>query len=249
MLTLSKNQIKFIKSLHQKKNRQEYEMFLLEGEKLVNEALRDKPEIIEFLVVENNYEALASLQKISFPVFYTNPSVFSDISTLVTPPPVLAVCKFLDNSYSETVDLKDTFSFYLDNINDPGNLGTIIRIADWFGLKELFCSPDTVELYNPKTIQASKGSFLRVKVNYITFDKLKISENTLIYGADLSGQSLYAVSKKSGLIILGNESHGISKALKKQVHQFICIPKNKTSRAESLNVAMSAAIIAYEFSN
>ncbi len=249
MLTLSKNQIKFIKSLHQKKNRQEYRMFLLEGEKLVNEALRDKPEIIEFLVVQNNYESFASLQKISSPVFCTNNSVFSDISTFVTPPPILAVCRFLDNSCSETVNLKNTFSFYLDKINDPGNFGTILRIADWFGIDELFCSPDTVELYNPKTIQASKGSFLRVKVNYVAFDKLKMSENTLIYGADLSGQSIHSISKKNGLIILGNESHGISKELKKRIHQFICIPKNKISRAESLNVAMSAAIIAYEFSN
>ncbi|GIV27632.1 MAG: hypothetical protein KatS3mg027_1446 [Bacteroidia bacterium] len=124
--------------------------------------------------------------------------------------------------------------------------GTIIRIADWFGINEIFCSPTTVELYNPKTIQASKGSFLRVNVYYIPFNELKMDSN--IYATDMQGQSIYSLKNKTGLIILGNEAHGISPKIKEKAHQIITIPKNPYSKAESLNVAMSAAIIASEFS-
>lgn len=244
MLILSKNQIKFIKSLHQKKYRYEHQMFLLEGEKLVNEALRDKPDIVEYLIVQEDY-------KVSIPshisVYFAKSSALQTISALESPPPVMAVCHFLNTPKNSFIQLENTFSFYLDNINDPGNLGTIIRVCDWFGIKELYCSPNTVDLYNSKTIQASKGSFLRVKVLYSEFHALHISDKTKIYAADLIGESIYTLKDKNGLIILGNEAHGISDTLNPSIHQYIHIPRYPGSKAESLNVAMSASIIANEF--
>ncbi|GIV27633.1 MAG: hypothetical protein KatS3mg027_1447 [Bacteroidia bacterium] len=122
MLFLSKNQIKFIKSLHQKKYRQEHQKFILEGEKLVNEALRDKPEIIEFIVVQNEHSINFNFHQ-SIPVYHTNKDVFDAISTLTTPAKILAVCNFIKTPAFSGIDLKNKFTFYLDNINDPGNLG------------------------------------------------------------------------------------------------------------------------------
>lgn len=244
MQTLSKNQIKFIKSLHHKKYRYEHQMFLLEGEKLVNEALRDKPEIVEYLIVQEDYKISVHPH---IPLYSVPSSILHTISTLESPPPVIAVCHFLNTPKHAPIRLENTFSFYLDNINDPGNLGTIIRTCEWFGIMELYCSPTTVDLYNPKTIQASRGSFLRVNVLYSAFHSLHISKKTNIYAADLMGESIYTLKNKNGLIILGNEAHGISDTLKPFIHQYIHIPPHPNSQAESLNVAMSAAIIASEF--
>lgn len=248
MTTLSNNQIKFIKSLHQKKYRQEHQMFLLEGEKLVNEALRDKPEIIEYIIIKDNYDFKAPA---SIPIYTLPNKLFESISTLVSPPPIIAVCHFLPQPSLPLINLSKHFTFYLDNINDPGNLGTIIRICDWFGIPQLFCSPNTVELYNPKTINASKGSFLRVQLLYLNFQQLTLTltSNSPIYAADINGNSIFNLYNKNGLIVLGNEAHGISPTILENVHQKITIPKSPHSRAESLNVATSAAIIAALFSH
>jgi len=242
MELLNNRQIKLIKSLHQKKYRQEYKMFLLEGEKLVNEVIRDKQDIIEFIVTKegHNFTANSNLK-----VYKARESVFSALSTLSTPPPVLAVCNFLDDK-EISIDFSKQFSFYLDSINDPGNFGTIIRVCDWFGIKQIYCSPDTVELYNPKTVQASKGSILRVSVKYIEFEKLNLSNKVPVFATTMDGENVYTLNIKNGLIILGNESHGISNAILKKVDQKITIPKHIDSKAESLNVAMSASIIASE---
>jgi len=239
---LSSRQIKLIKSLHQKKYRQEYKMFLLEGEKLVNEAIRDKQEIIEFIVIKDGYNLSTNF---NVNVYKAKDSIFSSLSTLSTPPPVLAVCNFLDDK-EIPIDFSKQFSFYLDSINDPGNFGTIIRVCDWFGIKQIYCSPNTVELYNPKTVQASKGSILRVSVKYIDFEKLNLSSEVPIYAATLDGDNFYKLNIKNGLIILGNESHGISKTILKKVTNKFTIPKHYESKADSLNVAMSASIIASE---
>lgn len=243
MLQLSKNQIKFIKSLHQKKYRQEHQMFILEGEKLVNEALRDKPSIVEYIVVR---KSSSFSSRFPVKVFVVDDSVFNTLSTLSTPQDIMAICHFLPEEEC-SIDLNNEFTFYLDRINDPGNLGTIIRICDWFGIRQIFCSPDTVELYNPKTINASKGSFLRVNVSYVEFEKID-SDKYPIYIADIEGEDVKAIKNKTGIVILGNEAQGISKEIKERIKNKINIPKHFSSKAESLNVAMSAAIIAYEFS-
>lgn len=246
MSHLSKNQIKFIKSLHQKKYRQKYQMFLLEGEKLVKEAIRDKPNIIEYLIIKDNY-TLNLNSSPSIPQYQINANLFDSLSTLSSPPPIMAICKFLPPATDILMDLNTRFTFYLDNINDPGNLGTIIRICDWFGITQLFCSPDTVELYNPKTISACKGSFLRTVVTYIEFEKLK-DLNIRFYIADTNGKSIYQLNNKNGIVVLGNESLGVSPQIKSIVKESITIPRHPLSKTESLNVAMSAAIIASEFS-
>lgn len=248
MPTLNKHQIKLIRSLHQKKYRQKHQLFLLEGEKLVNEVLRDKPEIVQGIIIQKNY---AFPKNINADIYEADEKIYNSLSQLVSPPPVMAICKYLNNDKEIIIDLKNSFSFYLDGINDPGNFGTIIRMCDWFGIQQIFCSSDTVEIYNPKVIQASKGSFLRVNVMYIEIDKLlsKINREINIYGADMNGKSIYEIKEKKGIIILGNEANGISDKMRSIIHQYISIPKSKNSKAESLNVAMSAGIIASEFLN
>ncbi|MCX7727950.1 MAG: RNA methyltransferase [Bacteroidia bacterium] len=240
MYSLNNNQIKFIKSLHHKKYRQEHKMFLIEGEKLVNEVIRDKPNIIEFLVVNKDFQNPFSNK---IPCFTAHHHIFESLSLLASPPPIMAVCKFLPDNFTRIVDLDKQFTFYLHNINDPGNLGTIIRICDWFGIPQLFCSKDSVELYNPKTINASKGSFLRVKVDYIDFKTLLLSKSIPVYSTDMNGKNIKSVTIKNGIIVLGNESHGVSDEIKSMSKEIISIPKHPDSKAESLNVAMSASII------
>ncbi len=218
-------------------------MFILEGEKLVNEVIRDKPSIVEYIVVRKSCSFATHLP---VKIFTVDDSVFNALSTLSTPPDVMAVCKFLPKE-KFSVDLNKQFTFYLDRINDPGNLGTIIRICDWFGIRQIFCSPDTVELYNPKTINASKGSFLRVNLSYVEFEKID-SDKYPIYVTDIEGEDIKTIKNKKGIVVLGNESQGVSEEIKKRVKGKINIPKHFSIQAESLNVAMSAAIIAYEFS-
>ncbi len=241
--SLNQKQIKLIKSLHLKKYRQEHQLFLLEGEKLVNEALRDKPEIIQWIIIKNDYSFSTKLSE----VYTVSEKIFHSLTTLSSPEPIMSVCKFLAQQNSVIADLTNTFSFYLDNINDPGNLGTIIRVCDWFGIPQIFCSPNTVELYNPKTIQASKGSFLRVHLNYIELEQINFPHAINLYATDSFGTNIHSIKDKTGLIILGNESHGVSPKIKNKAHQNITIPKYLNSKAESLNVAMSASIIASEF--
>ncbi|GAB4202906.1 MAG: RNA methyltransferase [Bacteroidia bacterium] len=243
MSDLSKNQIKFIKSLHQKKYRQDHQMFLLEGEKLVNEVLRDKPEIVEFIVTKSSFKH--SIPQ-SIKIYKTEDDIFESLSCLSAPPGIMAVCRYFDIPPSN-INLHKHFTFYLDRINDPGNLGTIIRTADWFGIPEIFCSPNCVDVFNPKTIQSSKGSFLRVKVSYTPFQNLNISDDINIYAADTNGKNLFEIHQKTGIIILGNEANGISNELLQIAKQKITIPKHPNSKTESLNVAMSAAIIASYF--
>ncbi len=247
MTTLNKSQIKLIKSLHQKKYRQLHQLFLLEGEKLVNEVLRDKPEIVEWIIIRKYHSLLFNK---TLKVYELDEKIYDSLSNLISPPSVMAVCRYLSTEDEIIVDLKNNFSFYLDSINDPGNLGTIIRLCDWFGVKQIFCSSDTVDIYNPKVIQASKGSFLRVSVMYIDINNLlgKLDHDINIYGANMNAQSVYMVKEKNGLIVLGNESNGISNNVKSKIKEYISIPKNRKSKAESLNVSIAAGIIANEFS-
>ncbi|GIV29005.1 MAG: RNA methyltransferase [Bacteroidia bacterium] len=245
MSGLSKNQIKFIKSLHQKKYRQKHQMFLLEGEKLVNEVLRDKPEIVEFIVTKSSFKQTIPQ---SIKVYQTDDYIFNSLSYLSAPPGIMAVCRYFELP-SAKINLQKQFTFYLDNINDPGNFGTILRTCDWFGIPEIFCSPNCVDVFNPKTIQSSKGSFLRVKVSYTPFQNLNISDDINIYAADTNGKNLFEINQKTGIIILGNEANGISNELLQITRQKITIPKHPNSKTESLNVAMSTAIIASHFFN
>jgi TrmH family RNA methyltransferase len=240
---LSKFQVKFIKSLHQKKARNSTHQFIVEGEKNVNELLQSDLTVnFIFALPEwlNNNSA-----KIEKPaeLIEVNEKELMQVSTQVTPNKVLAVVEMpkygLSHFDTDTV-------IGLENIQDPGNLGTIIRIADWYGIKNIVCSEDTVEVYNPKVINSTMGSFCRVKVHYTDLKEYIRLSQKLVYGAVLDGFSIYAtLFDANSMILFGNESQGISDRLKTSISHPITIPR--IGKAESLNVAIATAIVCDNF--
>ncbi len=174
------------------------------------------------------------------------------ISTLASPSPVLALFEIPDQIIDPSCWEND-FSLVLDDIRDPGNLGAIIRIADWFGIPQIICSPDTVDQYNPKVVQAAMGSHARVKViNQAVAETLREFHKEIpVYGLMLDGENLYEANlKKHGFILIGNEAHGISKAISRHVSHKLTIPfypANRMTRAESLNAAVATGIVCAEF--
>lgn len=178
-------------------------------------------------------------------LFEVNNAELDKISTLQTPQGILALVNIPSAQKIDTNRLRNKFSLVLDDVQDPGNLGTIIRTADWFGIDDIICSEQTVEAYNPKTVQATMGSLARMNIFYTNL-KSFIEETKLpLYGALLNGNSVYDTNwGNEGLILLGNEGHGISKELINMITSPITIPR--IGKAESLNVAVSAAIICSE---
>lgn len=245
---ISKSQIQYIRSLHTKKQRSIEKRFVAEGIKTVTEILDQNANIVNevFCTEEfysNNQKTLSS-KKIK--TSKINEKELSQISQLSTPNAVVAVCDNLSASKISS-DLNKTFAFYLDDIRDPGNFGTIIRICSWFGIKDLFCSEETVELYNPKCIQACMGAFLRVNVHYIPLKELIASEKIKhVYATELKGKNIYTESLKTGLIIIGNEANGVRKETLQMAGESITIP-SASGNTESLNAAVATSIIASEF--
>ena len=175
----------------------------------------------------------------------------SSISLLSTPSPVLAIVKKKKQSQDSVLDFSKLY-FALDSVRDPGNLGTILRISDWFGINTIFASSDTVDAYSPKVVQASMGSIFRVDMRYGELNTFlsSFSGNALIYGTFLSAPSIYRTKlSNNGIIVLGSESHGISAEIEDIVDQKILIPQYPadSQKVDSLNVAVSAAIVASEF--
>lgn len=253
---LSNNQIKQIAALKMKKFREETAQFIAEGHKLVLDLINSKYQISGiYAIPEWIHSNGRELEGKKIPVLETTPNEMKRISALSTPSPVLAVVKMeahhLANSPSH--HLTNSLSLALDDIRDPGNLGTMIRIADWFGIQTLFCSPSSVDLYNPKVIQASMGSITRVKIFYTELEPLLklVSGKIRVYGALLEGDSLYGQNlSNEGIILIGNESRGISSRLIPLISHRIFIPaygNNDNGKAESLNASMAAAIICAEF--
>lgn len=178
-------------------------------------------------------------------VFEVNNTDLSKISTLQTPQGMLALVHIPKNKKINPKDLKNTFTLVLDGIQDPGNLGTIIRTADWFGFKQIICSENTVEAYNPKTVQATMGSLARVNIYYTDLNALTNEIQLPIFGALLDGQSIYNTPwGTEGLVVLGNEGNGISEKIIEKLTYPVTIPR--IGAAESLNVAVSAAIFCSE---
>ncbi len=246
---ISKNQIKHIQSLHTKKNREEEGLFIVEGIKLVTEFItHTKFEIKEIYAVSayiENQKELLITNKIAFTIISTDE--LHKISLLSTPNQVLAVVKKSKQSLDNDA-LNSSTNLFLDDIRDPGNLGTIIRIADWFGIKQIICSPKCTELYNPKTLQASMGAVLRV--NVIVEDFHNLLHNIVkipIYGAVLNGNNIYTSTLKPGLIVIGNEANGISSEILQKITNQITIPAASSNGSESLNAANACAIICSEF--
>jgi RNA methyltransferase, TrmH family len=245
---ISKNQIKQVKALHLKKFRDEQKLFIAEGIKVVNEIIATHPELIHQLFVTETYLQGNSntVQKTKLNYNAISEEDLKKISLQSQPNNVLAVCHYLKEEEPAT-DLSKQFSFYLDDIRDPGNLGTILRMADWFGIKELFCSRQSTEVYNPKTIQSAMGSFLRVRVKYCDLKELIAKNKFPVYGAVLDGENIYDQKLQNGLIIIGNEANGIAEQNLALITHPISIPAASTSTAESLNAAMATAIICGEF--
>jgi TrmH family RNA methyltransferase len=243
---LSKSQISFIKSLHQKKYRKENGLFIIEGIKSLLEFVHSRYQIQSIYYLPQ-YQSLLPKLTPKIELFEVNNAELSKISTLQAPPGVLAVLKSSEAQFNDPSILQNTFSIALDGVQDPGNLGTIIRTADWFGFKNVICSENTVEVYNPKTVQATMGSLARVNVFYVDLPAFLRETQVPVYAAMLSGQSLFEVKwQQEGIVVLGNEGQGISSQVADLVANTITIPR--IGGAESLNVSISGAIICAEIS-
>ncbi|MCL6258177.1 RNA methyltransferase [Aquiflexum sp. TKW24L] len=237
---LSKNTLKFIKSLQQKKIRKQEQLFFVEGSKNVTELLQSDYEVSQVLFTQQYGKGHAELLKRSnADIFEVSQTTLESVGSFQSNDAALAVAKSKPNTPIEMTS--DEWVIALDDVKDPGNLGTIIRIADWYGIQKLLLSEESAEFYNPKVLHASMGSFTRVKVFYTDLKSQFEKAGLPIYGAFLEGESIYE-SKfgKGGIILMGNESNGISRELESSVTHKITIPR--FGKAESLNVAVATAI-------
>ena len=237
---ISKNQIKFINSLSIKKNRIKAQLFVAEGEKIVNELLHSKFEI-EHIYATKQFIRTNSSQKSAL-TLVTNDEL-SKISSLISPNNVLAIVKMSHQELKKNTGI----TLVLDNVNDPGNLGTIIRMCDWFGVSQLICSKSTVDCYNPKVVQSAMGSLFRLDIKYLDLTTYLADIDTLIYGAYMNGVDVKEQELPSQAhIVMGNESNGISESIRKYITNKVSV-KNIGNNAESLNVAIATSILLHEF--
>ena len=244
---ISKNKIKYIRSLELKKNRNKEGKFVAEGFKVVDDLLALQP---ADLIVATGEWLWGKHFEAATEVIEVTDEELKKVSFLQHPQQVLAVFR---QATSEDYSINTSeLSLALDGVQDPGNLGTIIRIADWFGITHIYCSQDTADVYNPKVVQATMGSIARVKVEY--GDLLGLVESlpadVPVYGTLLDGDNIYQQKLENrGLIVMGNEGKGISPALAKKVNRRLLIPNFPEGRAtaDSLNVAIATAITCSEF--
>lgn len=246
-MALSKKRIQYIHSLELKKNRKADKVFLAEGPKLVGDLLGHFP--CRFLLAtsewlsRNRHLPLTDVTEVS-------EEELSRASLLKAPQQVLAVFRQPDEETDVSV-ISQSLCLALDDVQDPGNLGTIVRLADWFGIEHIFCSPDTVDVYNPKTIQATMGGIARVRLHYTPLPELIRSLKDIpVYGTFLDGENIYGQPlSKNGLIVMGNEGNGISEEARSLIKHKLYIPNYPAGRetSESLNVATATAIVCAEF--
>lgn len=246
---LSKNQTKEIQFLHHKKYRDQEKKFIAEGVKLCREIIEIKPKSIECLYCTENFiasqELLIKQSEIKFCIVEN--AELKKISLLETPNEALLVVRYFDEM-DIPINFTSEFSLYLDDIRDPGNMGTIIRLADWFGVHQIFASPNSCDCYNPKVVQSSMGAILRVNISYQSLPSV-LSKNKIdhVYGALFSSPNLYVQKLSGGLIVIGNEANGISDQNKSLINRAITIPSSPNNGSESLNAAMATSIILSEF--
>lgn len=237
---LSKSKAKYIQSLGHKKFRDEEALFVAEGDKVVSEILNEVPASVKeiFAVKEWINRHAHLLNKVSFSEI--TPEELGRISQLTTPNQVLAVVKEIPRR--EPFPASGKITLVLDGIQDPGNLGTIIRIADWFGIDQVVCSQLSADIYNPKVVQATMGSFARMPVFYTDIEEWLKKQHTHIYAATLDGENILSMTPlREGIILIGNESKGISENLLQVANVRITIPR--VGKAESLNAAVATGII------
>lgn len=249
---ISKSTIKLINSLTLKKYRTKENLFLVEGDKMVKEVL-DSTLKIKLLVVTNSFKDRFHIAKdAADKIIETDSKELKKASLLQHPQNSLAVCEIPENLPFPD-KLPDNLCIYLDGIQDPGNMGTILRICDWYGIQHVFCSPDTVDLYNPKVIQASMGSFNRILYHECDFELLADLANKSripVFGALINGENIYQKQlPKQAVLVMGNEGSGIRANIEKQITHRLSIPNFSTNnaKAESLNVSVATAIICSEF--
>ena len=235
---ITKNQIKLIKSLRSKKNRKQSGFFDAEGEKIVDELLESDIKAVDIFSISEKYKNSKNYISI-------NSTQLKQISNLKSPNNVLGIFKIPLN---KEIDFNSNI-VALEEINDPGNLGTIIRLCDWFGIKNIICSQNSVDCYNPKVVQSSMGSISRVSISYMEFDNLisSVSYNTV--AADLNGKSLKEhIFSKNQIIFFGNESNGFGQKLSSNIKSKITIQRYNDN-VESLNLASAVAIVLSELKN
>ncbi|CAA7385999.1 TrmH family RNA methyltransferase [Chryseobacterium fistulae] len=233
---LTAHTIKILQSLDKKKFRQKYNLFLVEGNKIIHELFNSNFKIKEILSTDSQ-----KLDSKDIPISHITENELKRISFLKNPKDSVAIC-FLNTQQEIT---SPDIQLVLDGIQDPGNLGTIIRLADWFGIEQIICSEDTADFYNPKVIQATMGSFTRVNVVYTNLVEYLSKTDHINIGTDMEGESIYTFKRPEKLnLILGNEGNGMRKETEMLLQKSISIPRFGNSQStESLNVSMAAGII------
>lgn len=248
-MNISNNQIKYIKSLHQPKFRQMYENFVAEGDKLVSYLLNSQSFEVEMIVATTSWlEQNPPFQKyFGDRILIAEKEKLEQISLFKTAGEVLVVLKKSKSEFK--IDLiRSHFSFYLDGVQDPGNVGTIIRIADWFGFKSVCRSEDSADFYNPKVVQSSMGSIANVSL-YTLEREVVTTLDLPLYLTDMDGEDVGLMENQiPGMIVLGSEGRGISDVFwNAAVKHIISIPSPAGTKAESLNVSVAAGIVAHQF--
>lgn len=238
---LSKGQIKLISSLHQKKCRDLSQLFVVEGKRMVFELMETHASHLQQIIIS---DVFARENKIEYPIEpeIVDATTFKKITHLVQPQGILAVFKQPELTYKAT-----DFALVLDGVQDPGNMGTILRLADWFGVEQVICSKDCVDIFNTKVVQASMGSIFRVRVVYLDLVEFMQNNQLPVFGALLNGENIYKKQlQRKGLLVMGSEGNGISKEIQTFVKEALFIPQ--FGGGESLNVSMATAILLSEFS-
>ncbi|MBQ3121220.1 MAG: RNA methyltransferase [Bacteroidaceae bacterium] len=247
---LSKNLIKLIRSLEMKKFRKESGLFVAEGEKIVFDLIAAGMECVKLIATKRFLASLPALDGTE--IIETDDDELKKASFLRTPQGIMALFRQRDEACDFSVASRE-LSLALDDVQDPGNLGTIIRIADWFGIENVFCSQGTVDVYNPKTVQATMGALARVNVHYVDLPKFLSAAREAgapVYGTFLNGGNIYEHGlSAAGVIVMGNEGKGIGAECERLVSDRILIPNFPAGRAtsESLNVSTATAIVCSEF--
>ena len=237
-MILSNNHQKLITSLSQKKYRQKHQLFIAEGVKVVRELLKSSFELEIIFSTDHEFSSLDCFVQVS-------DQELKKISSLKTPNKVLALFKIPSQKKINSSGL----IVALDTVNDPGNLGTIIRLCDWFGVEQLVCSKDTVDCYNSKVVKATMGSLTRVSISYLNLPEYLQTVSLPIFIADMDGVNIHkAKLPASAVLVMGNEANGVSETLKQLVSNKISIPRyGNSNQVESLNVATATAVLLNEF--
>ena len=237
---LSKNQIKLISSLQQKKHRFANQLFFAEGVKVIQELVKSNFELEHLYTTNEDFNDIAPHKR-----SVISENELNKISALSTPNTCLAVFKIP----LEQKIIESGLVLALDSIRDPGNMGTILRLCDWFGIQQLICSKETVDIYNPKVVQATMGSIARVNVNYVDLDAFITKTKLPVFGTFMDSENIYKTTlPQEGIIVMGNEANGISENIEKLITKRLTIPRfGDLQITESLNVATATAIILSEF--